>query len=117
MWAVSALAGCIRGRLADYITLGINKQLSGEFMIDLKTMLFLPVENGNHLVKTESRQDQRKGMDNDDVFYDEVNRNGEVVARYHVWHHLNIYPPQNVYEGWKKTDLAGNVVAKGSKAS
>jgi hypothetical protein len=33
-----------------------------------------------------------------------------------VWHHLNIYPPQNVYQGWEKKDLEGNVIAKGSKA-
>jgi hypothetical protein len=117
MWALSTLAGCICGRLAVYITLAINKQLSGEFVIDPKTMPFLPVENGNHLVQTGSRRDQRNGMDNDDDFYDEVKPNGEVVARYRVWHHMNIYPPQNVYEGWEKKDLAGNVVANGSKGS
>ena len=86
-------------------------------MINPKTMPFLPVQDGNHLKRTDSRRDQRKGMDNDDDFYDEVNPNGEVVARYHVWHHMNIYPPQNVDEGWTQTCLAGNVIAKGSKAS
>lgn len=85
-------------------------------MIDPTTMPFLPVESGNHLVQTDSKREQRKGMDNDDDFYDEVGPSGEVVAKYHVWHHLNIYPPQNVSEGWEKRDLNGNVVAKGSKA-
>jgi len=84
-------------------------------MIDPKTMPFLPVEDGNHLVLIYSKQEQRKGIDNDDDFYDEISPNGEVVARYHVWHHLNIYPPQNVNEGWDKKDLAGNLIAKGSK--
>jgi hypothetical protein len=85
-------------------------------MIDPKTMPFLPVANGNHLVQTDSKREQRKGMDNDDCLYDEVSPEGDVVAHYHVWHHLNIYPPQNVYQGWEKKDLEGNVIAKGSKA-
>ncbi len=85
-------------------------------MIDPKTMPFLPVDAGNHLLLTDSKREQRKGMDNDDDYYNEVNDQGAVVAIYHVWHHLDIYPPQMVNQGWEKKDLGGNVVAKGSKA-
>jgi hypothetical protein len=86
-------------------------------MISAENFPFLPIELGNHLVSTESKRSQRKGMDNDDDHYNEVNPNGEVVARYHVWHHMDIYPPQNVSEGWKKFDLQGNEVAGGIKYS
>jgi hypothetical protein len=83
-------------------------------MISAEKFPFLPVEPGNHLVSTESKRSQRKGMDNDDDHYNEANPNGEVVARYHVWHHMDIYPPQNVSEGWKKFDLQSNEVAQGT---
>ena len=62
-------------------------------MISAENFPFLPVKLGNHLVSTESKRSQRKGMDNDDDYYNEVNSNGEVVAWYHVWHHMEIYPP------------------------
>ncbi len=83
-------------------------------MISADNFPFLPIEMGNHLVSTESKRTQRKGMDNDYDHYNEVNPNGEVVAMYHVWHHMEIYPPQNVSEGWKKFDLKGNEVAQGT---
>jgi len=83
--------------------------------IDPKTLPFLPVGDGNRLIKTDSKSDQRKGRDDDDDYYDEINEKGEVVAKYHVWHHMSIYPPQKVDEGWKKFDVNGEVVDWGSK--
>jgi len=76
---------------------------------------FLPVEVGNHLVITSSNKKETRGMDNDDQFYDEVNPNNAVVARYHVWNHMQIYPPQKTDQGWKKTDLAGKVIGEGKQ--
>ena len=83
-------------------------------MISADNFPYLPIAAGNHLVSTDSKRSQRKGMDNDDDYYDEVTPSGEVVAKYHTWHHMSIYPPQNVNEGWKKFDLEGNEVASGS---
>jgi hypothetical protein len=79
-------------------------------------MGFLPVEEGNHLVATDLKNTQRKGMDNDDDYFDEVNPEGDVVAKYYTWHHLSIYPPQKVdSEGWIKYDLEDNNIASGSR--
>lgn len=84
-------------------------------IVDPNTLPFLPVQAGNTLVLTESRSENRKGMDNDDDFYDELDPAGQVVAKYHVWHHLNIYPPQNVDAGWRKTRPDGGLVASGKR--
>jgi hypothetical protein len=54
---------------------------------------FLPIELENDLVNTERNRSQKKGMDNDDDYYNEVNPNGEVVATYHIWHYMQISPP------------------------
>ncbi|AFT68619.1 hypothetical protein B5T_00332 [Alloalcanivorax dieselolei B5] len=55
-------------------------------------------------------------MDNDDDYYDEVGPNGELVAKYHTWHHMSIYPPQKVNQGWVKYDLEGNRIDSGSRS-
>ena len=83
-------------------------------MIDPSNLPFLPVSSGNLLVHTDSRSSQRKGMDNDDDYYDEVTPDGDVVAKYHTWHHMSIYPPQRVDEGWIKYDLSGNKIDSGN---
>lgn len=83
--------------------------------IDPKTLSFLPVGPGNRLIKTGSKSYQRKGRDDDNDYYDEINEEGTVVAKYHVWHHMNIYPPQKVDKGWKKFDVNGEVVDWGGK--
>lgn len=84
-------------------------------MIDINNFPYLPIAKGNSLVATGHESNQRKGMDNDDDYYDEVNQMGDIVAKYHVWHHMSIYPPQKVHEGWKKFDLQGNIIASGTK--
>jgi hypothetical protein len=68
---------------------------------------YLPVAAENKLVLNQSKRTQKKGMDNDDDYYDEVNPAGELVATYHIWHHMNVYPPQSTNEGWAKFDVAG----------
>jgi hypothetical protein len=83
--------------------------------VDPSALPFLPVHTGNSLVLTDSKSEQRKGTDNDDDYYDELASDGAVVAKYHVWHHQDIYPPQRVDEGWCKTAPDGKVVANGSK--
>ncbi|WP_115720188.1 hypothetical protein [Gallaecimonas mangrovi] len=73
----------------------------------------LQIGEGNSLVISDTKRTQKKGMDNDDDYYDEVTPSGEVVARYHSYHHMSIYPPQRTTQGWKKYDLDGNVIASG----
>ncbi len=84
-------------------------------MIDPKTLPFLPVGEGNNLILMDSNNSQRKGMDNDDEYYDEVTPEGTVVAKYHTWHHMCIYPPQNTNSGWEKLDLEGKIIESGKK--
>jgi len=84
-------------------------------MLDPNKFPYLPVDEGNHLILVDSKREQRKGMDNDDDYYNEVTSSGEVVAKYHTWHHMSIYPPQNVDSGWEKLDLSGNVINRGKK--
>lgn len=82
--------------------------------IDPNTHPFLPIGDGNKLVSKDSKRSVKKGMDNDDDYYDEVDPNGTVVATYHVWHHMSTYPPFNASEGWEKYSLEGEVIARGS---
>ena len=80
-------------------------------------MGFLPVAEGNHLVATDLKRTQKKGMDNDDDYFDEVDAEGNVIAKYYTWHHMSIYPPQTVdSQGWKKYDLEDNLIASGSRS-
>ncbi|MBB1320594.1 hypothetical protein [Shewanella sp. SR43-8] len=83
-------------------------------MLEASKFRYLPISEGNHLVSTGSKSSQRKGMDNDDDYYDEVTPDGDVVAKYHTWHHMSIYPPQRVSEGWEKLDLDGKKIDSGS---
>jgi hypothetical protein len=79
-------------------------------------MRFLPVGKGNRLVPTSLNNSQRKGMDNDDDYFDEVNSAGDIVAQYYTWHHMTSYPPQSVIsEGWIKYDLEGSEIDSGSR--
>jgi len=84
-------------------------------MIEKEKFSYLPVSEGNHLVNTKNERSQRHGMDNDDDYYNEVNSQDEIVATYHVWHHMSIYPPQNTDSGWKKFDLENNEIASGKR--
>ncbi|MGB4061286.1 MAG: hypothetical protein WBK26_13850 [Burkholderiaceae bacterium] len=74
---------------------------------------YLPIAEGNTLIHKESKRTQKRGTDNDDDYYEEIAPSGEVVARYHVWHHMSIYPPQNSDEGWDKFDFSGSKIASG----
>lgn len=82
-------------------------------MLDSKNFPFLPISEGNSLVKTDSKRSEKRGMDNDDDYYNEVNPEQVIVASYHVWNHMSIYPPQRVDEGWEKYDLDGKCIASG----
>ena len=74
----------------------------------------LLIEIGNRLVLTHSERSEKHGKDKEDEYYNEVDSIDVVVAKYHVWDHMNIYPPQRTSQGWRKTDLAGTIIAEGS---
>lgn len=75
----------------------------------------LPISSGNKLVRKSTKRTQRHGMDNDDHYYEEVDPAENVVATFHVWHHMDIHPPQASSAGWAK--FVDEVqVASGSRA-
>ena len=45
------------------------------------------------LVQTETTWKQRKGQDTDTYWYDHVDENGNVIAKYKVEDSTSIYPP------------------------
>lgn len=76
---------------------------------------FLPIAEGNHLVSTKLNRKDKKGVDMDDDYYDEVSDDGTVVAKYYTWHHVSHHPPQKVRQGWEKFDLTEKRIASGSE--
>jgi hypothetical protein len=85
-------------------------------IIDPKTLPFLPVDHSNFLVLVDSKSYTKRGRDDDDEYYDEISSDGTVVAKYHVWHHMSIYPPQETDQGWSKTSTEGDLIATGKKS-
>lgn len=83
--------------------------------VDVANFPYLPVAEGNTLLCTEENWKASKGQDKDDDYYDEISPGGEVIARYHVFHHMSMYPPFQANSGWKKFNLAGAVIANGKK--
>jgi hypothetical protein len=83
--------------------------------VDLTQFSYLPVTEGNTLVCTGENWKASKGQDKDDDYYEELTPDGTVVAQYHVFHHMSMYPPFQANSGWKKLSLAGAVIASGKK--
>lgn len=84
-------------------------------LVDVANFAYLPVEIGNLLFCVEERSKQSKGQDKDDDFFEERTSDGDVVAKYHVWHHMSLYPPFGINEGWQKFNLYEQVIASGKK--
>lgn len=53
------------------------------------------IHEGHDLVQTDTKWEQRKGQDTDTYWYDEVDENGVVVAKYVVQDSTSIYPPHS----------------------
>lgn len=83
--------------------------------VELANFLYLPITEGNTLVCTEENWKASKGQDNDDDYYEELALDGTVVAKYHVFHHMSMYPPFQANEGWKKFTPDGTEIASGKK--
>lgn len=83
--------------------------------VDLAHFPYLPVAEGNTLVCTGENWKASKGQDKDDDYYEELTADGTAVAKYHVFHHMSIYPPFQTKSGWEKLGLDGLVIASGKK--
>lgn len=84
--------------------------------VELANFLYLPITEGNMLVCTEENWKASKGHDKDDDYYEELAPDGTVVAKYHVFHHMSMYPPFQANAGWKKFAPDGAVIASGKKS-
>jgi len=60
-------------------------------MDDHKEKIGIP--EAHSLVQTDTKWEQRKGQDTDTYWYDELDQNGVVVAKYVVKDSTSIYPP------------------------
>jgi hypothetical protein len=83
--------------------------------VDLAHFLYLPITEGNTLVCTGENWKASKGQDNDDDYYEEMSPEGVVVTKYHVYHHMSMYPPFQTKSGWKQFGLDSAVIASGKK--
>ena len=54
------------------------------------------------LVQTDTKWENRKGQDTDTYWFNELNKEGEVIARYVVRDSTCIYPPQKRTITWDK---------------
>jgi hypothetical protein len=63
------------------------------------------ISDGNNLVSTGSKWEQRKGRDTDIYYYDEVDSSGELVAKYEVKESMSIYPPFGTTKSYAKVSL------------
>ena len=73
----------------------------------------LQVPSENEFVRRSSRNESRKGQDTDIYEYDEINPEGELVARYVIRDSMSIYPPQTTTTLFSKYDLEGVQVDSG----
>lgn len=73
----------------------------------------------NHALEFDSERSSsgaRKGVDRDDDYFIEKGPDGNIIATYHTFHSMNIYPPHQVYEqGWVKYDAENKRVDSGRK--
>lgn len=60
-------------------------------MEDHKKIIGIP--DTHNLVQTDTKWEQRKGQDTDTYWYDEVDPNNAIVAKYILKDSTSIYPP------------------------
>ncbi|MGR6861789.1 hypothetical protein ACU5EH_20855 [Aliivibrio salmonicida] len=74
----------------------------------------LGVPKEHEFVGTSSKSEQRKGRDTDIYGYDELNVNGEIIAKYVVRDSMSIYPPQSTTVSFVKYDPNGTEIESGT---
>lgn len=71
---------------------------------------YLNLQDGHKLHQTKMESKVKKSEDYDLYYYDELNGNENLVAKYIVKHSTSIYPPFNVYIEYQKFDSNGNLI-------
>lgn len=74
----------------------------------------LNIPKGHKLVRKSSKSEQRKGRDTDIYGYDELDQNGQLIAKYIVRDSMSIYPPQSTIVSFVKYDIDGKEIEKGT---
>lgn len=74
----------------------------------------LNIPRNHKLVRKSIKNEQRKGHDADIYCYDELDKNGDLIAKYIVKDSTSIYPPQNTTVSFVKYDIDGAEVEKGT---
>ncbi len=73
----------------------------------------LGIPDGHSLEKTDTKWEQRKGQDTDTYWYNEKDKNGEIVAKFIVKDSMCIYPPQSRNIQYEKLTAAGEHLKSG----
>ena len=56
---------------------------------------------------------KKKGLDTDTYWFDEINKDGKLVAKYIIKDSTSIYPPQTRTITFEKYSIDGNLVEDG----
>ena len=71
---------------------------------------YLNLQDGHKLHQTKMESKVKKSEDYDLYYYDELDANENLVAKYIVKHSTSIYPPFTVYVEYQKFDSDGNLI-------
>ncbi|HCG7315050.1 TPA: hypothetical protein NJ375_004487 [Vibrio parahaemolyticus] len=74
----------------------------------------LNIPKSHKLVRKSCKSEQRKGRDTDIYGYDELDQNGELIAKYIVRDSMSIYPPQSTTVSFVKYDVDGTEIETGT---
>ena len=61
-------------------------------------------------ILTKHDRSEKHGRDDDDFYFEERNAEDVIVATYHAWNYMSIYPPQKTKIGYKKYNIDGIVI-------
>ncbi len=70
----------------------------------------LNIKESHKLLQTKTENIVKKSEDYDLYYYDELDENENLVAKYIVKHSTSIYPPFSVYVEYQKFDIDGRLV-------
>jgi len=62
------------------------------------------IQKEHELVQTETKWENRKGLDTDTYWFNELDTDSNIIAKYIVRDSTSIYPPQKRTISWDKID-------------
>jgi len=74
----------------------------------------LGIPENHTFTQTDTKWAERKGQDTDTYWYDEIDENNNIVAKYIVKDSTCIYPPQKRTIQYEKLSPDGNYIKSGS---